>query len=1680
MSASFRSHFRGSAQQGLPPTQRESTQSSRIPTKPGSSNAESKPSKAAEHVSKLAKRTSRTIPPADKAVHGSRSTTASVSMPVKIPQSQHADANPASSVPQPRDAYSSTPAPTVSRHNIFFPRPTIRTPSVISGTSAPTLDGSRTIALRRKPSNIKDWSDANRTETPKIDTENITKHKQAEQFEEGYEKPVLGIQLPQARSEAGVEDEDAEARLDARLRQDLFGKDQPVTRDITPPVPYYAQTTTPSTRYTDSPFSHVPTPSSASSYSSAVIATTSTTPSRTRQQSPTRSRPPVTGRASAKSDGNRLGLPPVRESSTSSSSSTVKPTESRLGWPKRDIPQKPASAPPVKAYSDQSQSTLRGKRIKDQSQSQIQPQQPSTSSVAKPDIHIPPELAHLNVEPPPRPSLNKPYPPLRPSRDGTPSLAGMNAPSLVVQSDLPRLYTTYHKRTPSQETPTSATSPSFKTRFGLSPKASSKQSSPRIDSAISPPPAARTFARGATPDEPVSETSRVVRKDSPAVGPSPSKSPRFGFFSRKSKSDNTKPAEKPKRQPSKGPVAGTGHEGYGRFGVRSRTGSISSAAGAGVRSPSAESTISSQRNRQSMGKKGSVSSKDGSELDDFLRERLSPVVLRGSGSTISNAASSSEAQLPSVPNSSKNSSLDSIPKPQLLPSAMDSVAGMSPAKQSKYGRRIPSDSSEDDLAARYPALPSQLSTAQPRQQGDRNPVVRASMSMESYRPSKDSSFDSYDAESSTWTQTDSTVPREDPFEGKEGLWLRSRKVEAESKAPRKWNFLQRAHASPRDKGKARESATIDNSTSMAHQSPHRGIAHYAMHDYTEPVGLEDVERILLENETSAEESMSESNAPPKLVPYEPRHTALMPAPPKPEYSDDFDFKAGPKPPRITIRPHSQESPELMRAEKTVPHQAPHVVDIRRSPSTQQSDPWAEQKAMVSDLKPEVTPCVGSVQTPEMPQAPFNTPENPENDSPARQPRLSPIGRIPKVVSKRDRERKLSNNSFSRPFAQTQPKPTVKPPGSLYTQIRELASPIESASLPVSSTSTNSYERSGEQQTSVDTAVPSTSKRRESVDLYGRDLFSFPTRISSEVSYSSSSGNDSIRAALAQLPQEDDVWNEYNDWLDEVLPGKISPIAVSLGAPFEPSTALHDSPAMFPMWDIRQPPPLGQLPALPRSQTVPAVLSVPQQVTRFMQPSLSPLTTSHVLSEAVDDSGNRNTGTLVTGTRNSGQSTNRSSIPQPGRSSIPGPSRSTGAGTTRTSFPAPNRSSLPRSSRSSLPGPSRISLPRSDRSSVQGSGTSSARHSRSSGHSRSASLPEANARNSQSSLTPSARFNRDTQLLDIAEVDGDEQAAAANLRFGALMTSKWLSFGRVLFSPAHNEMRLADEPKVLIIDGLGSDWSYYVALSYPAATIYNLGPAPANGMSDWPGVNQKPPSNHRHINHAAISAAFPFPKGFFTAVVFRFPLVTTDQAYQACVFECKRVLRPGGYLEVAALDLDLMNMGNRARKEIRGLKTRMQQHDSNVSLRNLSDVLVRLLGRRGFEEVQRCIVGVPAAGRIPRSQDISSVSSGGSGKPVWQREDRHSQEFSFADLLEDARASEAGEDKGNDENITKMVAKVGRWWYSTCYEKALLQTDNSIWNDASLLRECEKQGTSFRLLICYAQKPAQTKRRTVSV
>ncbi|KAJ9618462.1 hypothetical protein H2203_009059 [Taxawa tesnikishii (nom. ined.)] len=1149
-------------------------------------------------------------------------------------------------------------------------------------------------------------------------------------------------------------------------------------------------------------------------------------------------------------------------------------------------------------------------------------------------------------------------------------------PSPVVQSNLPPLYTSYHKRTPSSETPVLAASPATSASrrlFGFSPRSSSRQASPKVDSAISPPPSARLFASGKSADTKDIEA-QIRRGDSPALGPapSPSKSPRFGFLSKRPK-DGQQKLEKSEKKLRRGPAAGTGHEGYGRFGLRGRSASTFSGSSAD-RSTSADSAASSIARTS---RKGSVFTQDESDLDDFLKERLTPVVLRGNGSSSSVGASTgnggiSEIKAGAAVASPTASSVYSDDSPQIGALPLGLIIRSNSQSRPLMGFRKTSGDSESGASASQPSLTA-------RHSARRSQLLGGSDDISTPISTEPSMTAPNDAKAKRGSVTSLTKNREPLVEGNESLRLKPKRTDTLVKGPRKWNFFQRAHAS--------------SNTLRKEEPKYQNTAHYALID-TEPVDLDEVEQLVQEDRAGG--VATDSTEPvelPKVIPYERRHSTLLPSPRAARKEEPRTDK--PSPPKLLLRTDSAESPELLRAQTARPAKSPQIVDIPASPMLPPGPPV---------------------------------------------PRLSPVGRIPRVVSKRDRERKLPDQSFSRPFAKSQPRPTVKPPGTLYTEIRHLASPVESQ--PNSSTTGPSEIPSIEARGTTPTDPSSASVRATpftDITTPADEFIAFPPRKNSELSYTSSSGTASIpdpRYGGPGLHGEEDVWHEYNDLLDEVMPQK-TPLSAgsSLGAPFQYADPESDNEERHPK--------RKRLPHLPVQYGLGLDTSVAHQFApsveaskapRHLSASLQPLTlpsSPYSISEIVSGYDERTTS--MTG------STVRHSLPSGQRSSL-----------------ADSRTSLPASRRS------------------QGST-----------HTRSLSVPDAS---SLQPLSSSAPHIRDSRIPSIVEDDSKDPMTEINLRYGALMTSKWLSFGRVLFSPAHIEAESGDNVKVLVVDGLGKDWSYYCAMTYPTATFYNLGPDSATEPSVADPAGWKPLTNHRQIQHLSMSDPFPFPKGFFSAVVLRFPQATSDKVFHQCIYECKRVLQPGGYLEISALDLDLMSMGTRARKAVMNLKMRMQQADSNVSLRNLGDVMMRLVGRRGFENIQRCVVGVPAAGRIPRSQDMSSISSGSSSKKGKERAMSIVHEpsnASLADLVNDAPATAiTGFTDSNDEGITKMVAKVGRWWYSTCYESAVTATTNppsdSIWDTPGLLRECERHGTSFRLLICYAQKPTCAKRRTVSV
>lgn len=1419
-------------------------------------------------------------------------------------------------------------------------------------------------------------------------------------YKDPFSETVLGISLPPSSTVLARSDLEVDIYSSA-----LFDVEIGPTDILPIPTPQYALSATPSTRYSDSPgaFSISSTPTSMSSYSPG--ASYSKTSLRTRQASPLQSRPPVTRHRTPDENKTRHphALSIVRESSTSSSSASTVIIEAAK--------QKEKQSPPGLTTLPQS------------------PPLPVTSQfpAGKPRVQAPPELAHL-VEQSPG-ALPAPRRPSRPSRDGTPELLGLRGPSPVIQSNMIH-FPNSHKRTGSTES-RNAPSPVVRSKITVPTKPVSRLPSPNPSSAL--PPTTRVPTRGPTPDV---QNDRNTRRSSavqaPAPAPSPSKTSRFGFFTRRTKTEPTPATVKTETKlHRRGPAAGTGHEGYGRYAVRGRSGSSVSATSIG-RSASAGTTSESLDQTPST-RKSSMTSTTSTDMDDFFLNRLAPVVIRGAGSSSElsrspepmQSSSSLDVSMRTGPELRKPSSNLPQPmaeknRPMLLPSAMpDTTRGGSPMKKMTLGLRRPSESDDDSKKSFLPALASRrtsraLQTAQA-------PTVTAPTSRATEKTRKNSVGNV-------------------PVDVKEGNWLKSsKKTKPEKDQPKpakRWNFFQRAHAAA-----PRAAAPAVPIASPASQVPaSRSVAHYALMDQS-GLDLDDIEQLMKEANTpdeGTESALSDDDSSRK------ERMQSMLLPPKPLLPADFAPPVRSASPKVFLRSEGQpQQPTTLKINTDVPtFDRASLADL--TPVTDlsaPSSPFRSQSPVSPIRAPSTAPASTAITvSPPLsisaPPQSLPPPGPPPTSPPPRPSRLPQVGRIPQVVSSRRPIHRPSSQSFSRPFLCDQPRPSALPRTSFDSIGSMVATvgPVES--YPI---------LHGLSALTHGSAIATMSPLS---DESGRksEFFKFPSRKDSEVSYSSSSGvwsfAPAVGTAVVPIPgaplSEDELWNEYDDLIDEVL----SPVTSRTSEDWTNVRSQH--PSLEPQPLKTKAPRAAKSHESINEVSNPSLHLRRSRLLAVLHSTQSP-TSSVSFSEFISDYGERKISVID---------------PVTGRLSLPAsPRLSTGSATKR-------------STRSSLP----ASLSQSARQSK-------------------ATIASKSSKDRDSASTN--RY-RDTRLMEIAETQADGLLSMANLRFGALMTSKWLSFGRVLFSPVHFDLKDPSEDRVLVIDGLGKDWSYYCALTYPEATVYNIGPDPSSSSSS---DNSSEPwstlRNHRHICHSSLNNAFPFPMNFFASVVLRFPTALPSSVHRFILSEAKRVLRPGGYLEFSVLDMDLVNMGNRARRAVRGLKMRMQIADENTSLRNISDEIMAGIGRKGFVECNRCVVGVPVAGKLPNLDDArsstskrknstaSSISKANSTLPPSKGP---KPEVSFSDLLNVSSPSES-----TDNGITDMVARVGRWWYSRCYESLVLPEagepgaalsgdllKNSIWRDESLINECEKRGTSFKLLIGYAQKPEVGVRRTVSV
>ena len=1013
-------------------------------------------------------------------------------------------------------------------------------------------------------------------------------------------------------------------------------------------------------------------------------------------------------------------------------------------------------------------------------------------------VQAPPELAHLATA---TPRVLHSRTPSRPSREGTATLDILEQ-SPVIQSNLSRLPISHHRRTSSTDSRTSSLSLTAGPRSLKSPMSGRKVVNNNSDLSLSdmkPPALTRPSTHDGHTNRTASRRGGAKLKKEPTSSVSQSESSdkqpsRFGFLKRS----------------RKGPAAGTGHEGYGKYSLRRRSGNNVDVNSQG-RSPSVDSVRSSTFGQPSSRKSSISSQQENQSTDNFLRERLSPVIIRGEGNTarISDSSASQDGwkgngalggwstMASSVTSlESTTSIVHDTSKLTLLPSAM--------AKEhtTSHGKVPINDSASYDANIDDDVPVSPKTTQPPASNMSRSNGKTQWPMLEGFTSGSSSSRTNNPQEHSQEKQT-------------------------RNKPLHKWNFFQRAQTRTAGAKSTLPSDSFESPelpVNLATVQPARTVPHYAMLEMPQSLDMEDLEQLMKEAEVihggSSSSALSENAS-----------------------KEDIDKGTGPDATVSTIK--LRESREENVQPVLLP--SPPLLMSMFSPQNEQKNVKNVEEFTTDSMEKNINEISG-VPSATAGAAATTVAEQPNTNaghqicatpyvelkSPDKPSRLVQIGRIPKVVSKRDRERKISSQSFSRPFAPSQPRPRLQSPNPNPSHTRRGSK--ESAQGIVQGPVTKDVP-SKHENTINNVMIFSEDFQLTDPSTQDTEFISFPPRKDSDMSYTSSSGGYSIFGSPSEIVQptntngvsEDEVWKEYDDLLDEVtssIPTGPPLIAISSSpSPLPPTpkkgarrsrrgrkgkklaattsnnghikakenstfanttvvttAAVYDSEAGSLSCagschgsDLPLPEKTELLPGspglMPPAGTVPGMpMSVTDLLATYEERNLSDGETEFEEEEDDKDvkAGIRKAGSgLAYSSGALCKKRTSSSIHSTSHSHITG---SGTAGATTLSEQGTSSTSVTQSSGSAT---------------IVASGTGSS------------------ITTETVTVDPTMTRYPDPKHIEDIENRNDGLVSMANLRFGALMTSKWLSFGQVLFSPAQSELANSTGERVLVLDGLGT-------------------------------------------------------------------------------------------------------------------------------------------------------------------------------------------------------------------------------------------------------------------------------------
>ncbi|KAI5920825.1 hypothetical protein F4810DRAFT_401409 [Camillea tinctor] len=233
-----------------------------------------------------------------------------------------------------------------------------------------------------------------------------------------------------------------------------------------------------------------------------------------------------------------------------------------------------------------------------------------------------------------------------------------------------------------------------------------------------------------------------------------------------------------------------------------------------------------------------------------------------------------------------------------------------------------------------------------------------------------------------------------------------------------------------------------------------------------------------------------------------------------------------------------------------------------------------------------------------------------------------------------------------------------------------------------------------------------------------------------------------------------------------------------------------------------------------------------------------------------------------------------------------------------------------------------------------------------------------------------------------EYEALNQMSMANWHVSA---TKALNGGRLFSAPIAKRLaRMSriggarDRARILDLGGQATcDWAWHCAITYPNAKVYTVTTKAIRQVSN---SNVRGPPNHRQVAVERLTR-LPFPDAHFDLVsarelhaILKFIGENGEDEWEGCLAEVMRVLKPGGYLDFAVLDSDIINAGPL------GLAASVE---FGFALKTLgydpcpTRMFLGRLTRAGFEGVKRAWTCLP----MGESPDLAAQAAARESRPL---------------------------------------------------------------------------------------------------